>query len=148
MLHFNYFHLHSHCYSGGDSPLRKRYTTREIASGGIPTVAINGKRRSVRQLSLTSAVEDGFWEGRRPFRKAAGTARRQAREGAAGAGRTDLRAGDKRSLRLWHKPQLSSTKAPTQKRVSGRVCGIYGVQRQRNGINHTVSPIGRDSGQS
>ena len=29
--------------------------------------------------SLTSAVEDGFWEGRRPFRKAAGTARRQAR---------------------------------------------------------------------
>ena len=29
--------------------------------------------------SLTSAVEDGFWEGRRPFRKAAGIARRQAR---------------------------------------------------------------------
>ena len=75
-------------------------------------VAINVKRRSVRQLSLTSAVEDGFWEGRRPFRKAAGTARRQAREGAAGAGRTDLRAGDKRSLRLWHKPQRSSTTYP------------------------------------
>ena len=93
------------------------------------TVAINVKRRSVRQLSLTSAVEDGFGEGRRPFRKAAGTARRQAREGAAGAGRTDLRAGDKRSLRLWHKPQLSSTTVATQKRASGRVCGICGVQR-------------------
>ena len=24
-----------------------------------------------------------------------------------------------------------------------RVCGIYGVQRMRNGINHTVSPLGR-----
>ena len=24
-----------------------------------------------------------------------------------------------------------------------RVCGIYGVQRKRNGINHTVSPLGR-----
>ena len=24
-----------------------------------------------------------------------------------------------------------------------RVCGIYGEQRMRNGINHTVSPLGR-----
>ena len=40
------------------------------------TTAPTPKRPSA---SLTSAVEDGFWEGRRPFRKAAGTARRQAR---------------------------------------------------------------------
>ena len=29
-----------------------------------------------------------------------------------------------------------------------RVCGIYGVQRMRNGINHTVSPLGREADQS
>ena len=28
-----------------------------------------------------------------------------------------------------------------------RVCGIYGVQRMRNGINHTVSPLGREADQ-
>ena len=33
---------------------------------------------------LTSAVEDGFWEGRRPFRKPAATARRQARRARQG----------------------------------------------------------------
>ena len=28
-----------------------------------------------------------------------------------------------------------------------RVCGIYEVQRMRNGINHTVSPLGREADQ-
>ena len=28
-----------------------------------------------------------------------------------------------------------------------RVCGIYGVQRMRNGINPTVSPLGREADQ-
>ena len=28
-----------------------------------------------------------------------------------------------------------------------RVCGIYGVQQMRNGINHTVSPLGREADQ-
>ena len=28
-----------------------------------------------------------------------------------------------------------------------RVCGIYGEERKRNGINHTVSPLGREADQ-
>ena len=28
-----------------------------------------------------------------------------------------------------------------------RVCGIYGEERMRNGINHTVSPLGREADQ-
>ena len=29
-----------------------------------------------------------------------------------------------------------------------RVCGVYGEERKRNGINHTVSPLGREADQS
>ena len=43
-------------------------------------------------------------------------------------------------------PALAQTYTKNHQRPNSdagvrRVCGIYGVQRQRNGINHTVSPL-------
>ena len=88
---------------------------------------------------LTSAVEGGFWGGRSPSQKAAGTARRQARRARQ---EPDAQTFE-REIRVF--PALAQTYTKIIKRHNldagvRRVCGIYGVQRQRNGINHTVSP--------
>ena len=37
--------------------------------------------------------------------------------------------------------QSLSTSSPPPTSVRWRVCGIYGEERQRNGVNHIVSPL-------
>ena len=109
-----------------------------FATSGPPSSLLTNYRRSVRQLSLTSAILGGFWGGRSPSQKATEIARRQGRESAAGAGRTDLRTGDKDTLRLRHKHTLSTTDLPTYKRAqasqrlehSGRHCLAFDRPRK------------------
>ena len=56
----------------------------------------------------------------------------------------------KREIRVF--PALAQTFTKNNERHNAdagvrRVCGIYGEQRMRNGINHTVSPLGREADQ-
>lgn len=117
MPYFNNQQRYLHPETRGRSHPKNKFIHTYFATSGPPSVPLANYRRSVRQLSLSSAMEGGFWGGRSPSQKATGIASRQGRESAAGAGRTDLRTGDKGSLRLWHKHTLSTTDLPTSKRA-------------------------------
>ena len=117
MPYFNNQQRYRHPETRGRNHPKNKFITTYFATSGPPSAPLTNYRRSVRQLSLTSAILGGFWGGRSPSQKATEIARRQGRESAAGAGRTDLRTGDKDSLRLWHRHTLSTTNLPTHKRA-------------------------------
>ena len=91
-------------------------------------------------------MEGGFWGGRSPSQKATGAARRQARRARQ---EPDAQTFG-REITVF--PALAQTYTKIIKRPDAdagvrRVCGIYGEERMRNGINHTVSPLGREADQ-
>ena len=115
-------------------------------SSGRGTTVMSASTRKRPSALLTSAVEGGFWGGRSPSQKATGTARRQARRARQEPDALRM----KREIRVF--PALAQTYTKNYQRPNAdagvrRVCGIYGEQRQRNGINHTVSPLGREADQ-
>ena len=122
-----------------------KHTSVGMSSGRGTTVMSASTRKRPSAL-LTSAVEGGFWGGRSPSQKATGTARRQARRARQEPDGRRL----KREIRVFPAQVQAYTKnhqRPNADAGVRRVCGIYGEQRMRNGINHTVSPLGREADQ-
>ena len=92
------------------------------------TTVMSATTRKCPSALLTSAVEGGFWGGRSPSQKAAGTARRQARR--ARQEPDAQRFG--REITVF--PALAQAYTKNHQRPNAdagvrRVCGIYEVQR-------------------